>query len=115
MVYLSGKRIKLHDYLSFRRDGDVDRVSLEINLFGDGGCRVAEECVNALKKHIEGKQNKVLAIYYPHSNAIVNNYFTGRCCFLLSDKYETIAMQVSSEECIAITSKHYSVGRRFKP
>ena len=36
------KSVKIHDFLSVRHHENTDFVCLNINLFGDNGCRLAE-------------------------------------------------------------------------
>ncbi len=109
------KSVKIHDYLSLRHHEQTDFVCLSINLFGDNGCRLAEECVKALKKYAtENNHHGTLAISYPYSNTTVNNFFTGRCCLVLGEVYETIALQCSNNNCVVISSKHLSAGKRIQ-
>lgn len=115
MVQQPEKSVKIHDYLSVRHHEHTDFVCLSINLFGDSGCRLAEECVKALKKYAtENDHHGTLVISYPQTNTTVNNFFTGRCCFVLGDIYETIALQCSKDNCVVISSKHFSAGKRVQ-
>lgn len=113
MVIDYQRNTHINEYLTYRKVENYDIICLTVKLYGDRGCKVAKESVDEFKKFIGDKKHSTLIISFGYENAMINNFFIGRCCSELSEYYSTIGILASKDSYIPIVGSAHSAGKRI--